>query len=185
MVCSVTDLFLFLWWGRVLFCVLFVRVHFKVGSWMWRQPPGVITIVEGSSTNVYPYRGYCCRRYTEPEGNLCRVPDVLQNSQKCRVLWYNCHRTHRSVGYCIQISQGNLCGVPDVLQNSQKCRVLWCNCHRTHSSIGYCGTAVTELTDVLCSVKTVGNYPRYRSVGTLRNLSVVFYIAEAILLLLF
>ena len=135
--------------------------------------------------NVYLYRGYCCRRYREPEGNLCRVPRVLQNSQKCRVLWYNGHRTRRSAGYCIQISQGNLCGVHDLLQSSQKCRVLWCNCHRTHSSIGYCGTAVTELTDVLCSVKTVGNYPRYRSVGTLRNLSVVFYIAEAILLLLF
>ena len=110
--------------------------------------------MEGSSTNVYPYRGYCCRRYTDPEGNLCRVPDVLQNSQKCRVLWYNCHRTHRSVGYCIQISQGNLGGVPDLFQNSQKCRVLWCNCHRTHRSIGYCGTAVTELTEeVLCRVK--------------------------------
>ena len=97
---------------------------------------------------------------------------MLQNSQKCRVLWYNCHRTHRSVGYCIQISQGNLCGVPDVLQNSQKCRVLWCNCHRTHRSIGYCGTAVTELTEVLCRVKTEGNYPRYRSVGTIQKLSV-------------
>ena len=86
--------------------------------------------------------------------------------------WYNCHRTHRSVAYCIQISQGNLCGVHDLLQSSQKCRVLWCNCHRTHSSIGYCGTAVTELTDVLCRVETEGNYPRYRSVGTLQNLSV-------------
>ena len=82
---------------------------------------------------------------------------MLQNSQKCRVLWYNCHRTHRSVGYyCIQISQGNLCGVPDLLQNSQKCRALWCNCHRTHRSIGYCGTAVTELTEVLCRVKMTG-----------------------------
>ena len=101
---------------------------------------------------------------------------LSQNSQKCRVLWYNCHRTHRSVGYCIQISQGNLCGVPDVLQNSQKCRVLWCNCHRTHRSIGYCGTAVTELTEVLCRVKTEGNYPRYRSVGTLQNLSVEIWI---------
>ena len=128
--------------------------------------------MEGSSTNVYPYRRYCCRRYTEPEGNLCRVPDVLQNSQKCRVWWYNCHRTHKSVGYCIQNSQGILCGVPDLLQNSQKCRVLWCNCHRTHRSIGYRGTGVTELTEVLCRVKTEGNYPRYRSVGTLQNSSV-------------
>ena len=99
---------------------------------------------------------------------------TVTNSQKCRVLWYNCHRTHRSVGYCIQISQGNLCGVPDVLQNSQKCRVLWCNCHRTHRSIGYCGTAVTEITEVLCRVKTEGNYPRYRSVGTLQNLVYLF-----------
>ena len=68
--------------------------------------------------------------------------------------------------------EGNLCRVPDVLQNSQKCRVLWCNCHRTHRSTGCCGTAVTELTEVLCGVKTEGNYPRYRSVGTLQNLSV-------------
>ena len=45
-------------------------------------------------------------------------------------------------------------------QNSQKYRVLW-NC-------------VTELTEVLCRVKTEGNYPRYRSVGTLQNLSVCF-----------
>ena len=84
--------------------------------------------MEGGSTNVYPYRGYCCRVYTEPEGNLCRVPDLLQNLQKCRVLWCNCHRTHRSVGYCgatateltkvsgivvlrSQNSQGNLCRV--------------------------------------------------------------------------
>ena len=37
---------------------------------------------------------------TEPEGNLCRVPDLLQNSQKCRLLWCNCHRNHRSIGYC-------------------------------------------------------------------------------------
>ena len=71
--------------------------------------------------------------------------------------------------------EGNLCRVPDVLQNSQKCRVLWCNCHRTHRSIGYCGTAVTEVTEVLCRVKTEGNYPRYRSVGTLQNLSVQNY----------
>ena len=116
---------------------------------------------------------------------------MLQNSQKCRVLWYNSHRTHTSVGYCIQISQGNLCGVPDLLQNSQKYRVLWCNCHRTYRSIGYCGatvtahrsigyrgTTVTELTEVqgnvvlrsqnsqgnLCRVTTDGHYPRYRSV---------------------
>ena len=95
----------------------------------------------------------------------------LQNSQKCRVLWYNSHRTQRSVGYCIQISQGNLCGVPDLLQNSQ-CRVLWCNCHRTHRTIGHCGATVTELTEVVCGVTTDGNYPRYRSVGTLQNLSV-------------
>ena len=88
-----------------------------------------------------------------------------------RSVGYNCHRTHRSVGYCIQISQGNLCGVPDLLRNSQKCRVLWCNC-----SIGYCGTAVTELIEVLCRVKTEGNYPRYRSVGTLQNLSVESYV---------
>ena len=98
---------------------------------------------------------------TEPEGNLCRVPDLLQNSQKCKVLWYNSHRTHRSVGYCIQSCQGILCGVPDLLQNSQKCRVLWCNCHRTHRSIGYCGATVTELTEVVCGVTTDGNYPRY------------------------
>ena len=45
-------------------------------------------------------------------------------------------------------------------------------CNRTHRSVGYCGTAVTELTEVLCRVKTEGNYPRYRSVGTLQNLSV-------------
>ena len=110
--------------------------------------------------------------------NLCRVPDVLQNSHKGRVLWYNSHRTHRSVWYCIQFSQGNRCVVPDLLQNSQKYRVLWCNCHRTHKSIGYCGTTVTELTEVqgdvvqrsqnsqgnLCRVTTDGHYPRYRSV---------------------
>ena len=83
---------------------------------------------------VYPYRGYYCRGCTEPEGNLCRVPDLLQNSQKCRV--------------------------------------LWCNCHRTHRSIGYCGATVTELTEVVCGVTTDGNYPRYRSVGTLQNLSI-------------
>ena len=103
---------------------------------------------------------------------------MCYRTQKCRVLWHNCHRTHRSVGYCIQISQGNLCGVPDLLQNSQKCRVLWCNCHRTHRSTGYCGTAVTELTKVLCRVKTEGNYPRYRSVGTLQNLSVYFLVCR-------
>ena len=38
---------------------------------------------------------------------------LLQNSQKYRVLWCNCHRTHRSVGYSVQLrsqnSQGNLC----------------------------------------------------------------------------
>ena len=28
------------------------------------------------------------------------VVKLSQNSQKCRVLWYNCHRTHRSVRYC-------------------------------------------------------------------------------------
>ena len=110
--------------------------------------------MEGSSTNVYPYRGYCCRRYTEPEGNLCRVPDVLENSQKCRVLWYNCHRTHRSVGYCGAT-------VTELTR-----------------SIGYCGTAVTELTEVLCRVKTEGNYPRYRSAGTLQNLSVEYCFGE-------
>ena len=94
---------------------------------------------------------------------------MLQNSQMCGVVWNNSHRTHRSVGYCIQISQGNLCGVPDLLQ---------CNCHRTHRSIGYCGTAVTELTEVLCRVKTEGNYPRYRSVGTLQNLSVDYSLIQ-------
>ena len=120
--------------------------------------------MEGSSTNVYPYRGLCCRGYTEPEGNLCRV------------LWYNSHRTHKSVGCCIQSCQGILCGVPDLLQNSQKCRVLWCNCHRTHRSIGQCGATVTELTEVVCGVTTDGNYPRYRSVGTLQNLSVSIHI---------
>ena len=109
---------------------------------------------------------------TEPEGNLCRVPDLLQNSQKCRVFWYNSHSTHRSVGYCVQSCQGILCGVPDLLQNSQKCTVLLCNCHRTHRSIGYCGATVTELTEVVCGVTTDGNYPRYRSVGTLQNLSI-------------
>ena len=77
-------------------------------------------------------------------------------------------------GYCIQSCQGILCGVPDLLQNSQKCRVLWCNCRRTHRSIGYCGATVTELTEVICGVTTDGNYPRYRSVGTLQNLSVVY-----------
>ena len=66
------------------------------------------------------------------------------------------------------------CGVPDLLQNSQKCRVLWCNCHGTHRSIGYCGATVTELTEVVCGVTTDGNYPRYRSVGTLQNLSDFF-----------
>ena len=81
-------------------------------------------------------------------------------------------RTHKSVGYCIQSCQGILCGVPDLLQNSQKCRVLWCNCHRTHTSIGHCAATVTELTEVVCGVTTDGNYPRYRSVGTLQNLSV-------------
>ena len=79
-------------------------------------------------------------------------PDLLQNSQKCRILWYNSHRTHRSVGYCIQSCQGILCGVQDLLQNSQTCRVLWCNCHRTRRRIGYCGATVTELTDLVCGV---------------------------------
>ena len=94
------------------------------------------------------------------QDNLCRVPDLLQNSQKCRVSWYNSHRTHRSVGYCIQSRQGILCGY----------RI----CCRTHRSIGYCGATVTELTEVICGVTTDGNYPRYRSVGTLQNLSVVY-----------
>ena len=53
---------------------------------------------------------------TEPEGNLCRVPDLLQNSQKCRVLSYNSQRTHRGVGYCIQSCQGILCGVPNLTE---------------------------------------------------------------------
>ena len=113
--------------------------------------------------------GYCIQSC---QCILCGVPDMLQNSQKCRVLWYNSHRTHRGVGYCIQSCQGILCGVPDLLQNSQTCRVLWCNCHKTHRSIGYCGATVTELTEVVCGVTTEGNYPRYRSVGTLQNLSV-------------
>ena len=60
-------------------------------------------------------------------------------------------------------------------QNSQKYRVLWCNCRRTHRSIGYCGATVTELTEVVCGVTTDGNYPRYRSVGTLQNLSDFFF----------
>ena len=126
----------------------------------------------GATVRTHRSVGCCGTTVTELTEVSGIVVQRSQNSQKCRVLWYNCHRTHRSVGYCIQISQGNLCGVPDVLQNSQKCRVLWCNCHRTHRRIGYCGTAVTELTEVLCRVKTEGNYPRYRSVGTLQNLSV-------------
>ena len=126
--------------------------------------------------NVYPSRRYCCRRYTEPEATCATKLTEVQG-----IVVHNCHRTHRrSVGDCIQISHGNLCGVPDLLQNSQKYRVLWCNCHRTHRSIGYCGTAVTELTEVLCRVKTEGIYPRYRSVGTLQNLSVIFRVKLSI-----
>ena len=41
--------------------------------------------------------GYWIYCITEQEGNLCRVRDVLQNSQKCRVLWHDRHRTHKSV----------------------------------------------------------------------------------------
>ena len=93
----------------------------------------------------------------------------IQNRRVISLRYRICYRTHRSVGYCIQSCQGIFCGVPNLLQNSQKCRVLWCNCHRTHRSIGYCGTAVTELTEVLCRVKTEGNYPRYRSVGPYRT----------------
>ena len=72
--------------------------------------------------------------------------------------YWKCYKTHRSVGY-----------------------LLWCNCHRTHRSIGYCGAAVTELTEVLCRVKTEGNYPRYRSVGTLQNLSVKYFVSNTVL----
>ena len=31
---------------------------------------------------------------------LGRVLGPSQNSQKYRVVWRNCHRTHRSIGYC-------------------------------------------------------------------------------------
>ena len=83
--------------------------------------------------------GYCIRI---SQGNLCGVPDLLQNSQKCncRVLWCNCHRTHRSIGYCgttvteLTEVQGNV--------------VL-----RSQNSQGN-----------LCRVSTDGHYPRYRCV---------------------
>ena len=55
-----------------------------------------------------------------------------QNRRVISVGYRMCYRTHRCVGYCIQISQGNLCGVP----------------YRTHRSVGYCGATVTELTEV-------------------------------------
>ena len=73
-----------------------------------------------------------------------------QNRRVISVGYRMCYRTHRSVGYC-GATVTELTEVP---------------------GIRYCGTAVTELTEVLCRVKTEGNYPRYRSVGTLQNLSV-------------
>ena len=45
------------------------------------------------------------------------VRDVLPNSQKCRVLWHDRHRTHRSVRVLFIGSEGNFCGASDVLQN--------------------------------------------------------------------
>ena len=42
---------------------------------------------------------------------------MLQNSQKCRVLWHDRHRSHRSVEELFTEPEGNLCGVSDVLQN--------------------------------------------------------------------
>ena len=109
-----------------------------------------------------------------------------QNRRVISVGCRMCYRTHRSVGYCgttvteLTDVQGIVCRSLRVIsveyliccRTHRSCRVLWCNCHITHRSIGYCGTAVTELTDVLCRVETEGNYPRYRSVGTLQYLSV-------------
>ena len=113
--------------------------------------------------NGRPRKSYdkieCLRKYVyknlqgqvlQGTGNLCRVLDLLQNLRVICVGYRMCYSTHRSVGYCIQISQANLCGVPDLTestevqgimvqllsQNSQKYRVLWNYGHRTHRSTG-------------------------------------------------
>ena len=64
------------------------------------------------------------------------------------------------------------------VQNRRVISVGYRVCYKTHRSVGYCGATVTELTEVVCGVTTDGNYPRYRSVGTLQNLSVKRYCPE-------
>ena len=107
----------------------------------------------------------------------------IQNRRVISVGYRICYR-HRRVGYCgtTVTERTEVQGIVyravrvfsvgyRICYRTQKCRVLWCNCHKTHRSIGYCGATVTELTEVVCGVTTGGNYPRYRSVGTLQNLS--------------
>ena len=95
-----------------------------------------------------------------------------QNRRVISVGYRMCYRTHRIVGYC-GITVTELTEVQGIVYRSLRViSVGYLICYRTHRSIGYCGATVTELTEVLCRVKTEGNYPRYRSVGTLQNLSV-------------
>ena len=53
--------------------------------------------------------------FRNSQGTFCRIPKLLQNSQKRRILWYNSHGAHKSVGYCVQSSRGDLCRVPELL----------------------------------------------------------------------
>ena len=88
----------------------------------------------GTTVRTHKSVGYCIQSC---QGILCGVPDLLQNSQKCRVLWCNRHRTRRSIGYSGAVVT-ELTEVKGIV-------VL-----RSQNSQGN-----------LCRVTTDGNYPRY------------------------
>ena len=76
-----------------------------------------MTDVEGSSTLFTRTAGNCAAGLQNKRVISVGYGMCYRTSQKCRVLWHDRHRTHRSVRVLYTEPEGNLCGVSDVLQN--------------------------------------------------------------------
>ena len=66
---------------------------------LWEMSHRTYRKCSGMLRDVHPYPGYCSAGYTEATEVVGRVLEVPQNSQKYRVGFQKCHRTHRSIGY--------------------------------------------------------------------------------------